>query len=186
MSTINNTNQTAHPVANPATGECANPTCPCHELAQTRAPLEPDPVFMTRAVERFEKQRRQEQRTAASPSDQTGAHALVADVVAAIADDLSGLCGCPLHRLSPAARTACIDTAIDATNADLAEVRLANFNYAWSTAPRSMRNYVEREVAEFFYALGQRDGFTLAAKAHNGDLREMGRVMAVRKGREGR
>jgi hypothetical protein len=54
------------------------------------------------------------------------------------------------------------------------------FNAAWSESPPSMRNYVERDVAQFFYLLGQRDGFATAAETLNGDLREIGRLAKER------
>jgi hypothetical protein len=54
------------------------------------------------------------------------------------------------------------------------------FNAAWAQSPPSMRNYVERDVAQFFYLMGQRDGLATAAEALNEDLQEIGRLARER------
>jgi hypothetical protein len=99
-------------------------------------------------------------------------------------------CDCSLHQLSQQERTVRIDAAIDATNANfglthpplrsLTEAAEDVFNAAWSESPPSMRDYVERDVAQFFYLLGQRDGLATAAETLNGDLREIGRLAKER------
>jgi hypothetical protein len=82
------------------------------------------------------------------------------------------------------------DAAVNATNVNfglehpplrsLTEAAEDTFNAAWAQSPPSMRNYVERDVAQFFYLLGQRDGLATATEALNGDLREIGRLTKER------
>jgi hypothetical protein len=62
----------------------------------------------------------------------------------------------------------------------LTEAAEDTLNAAWAQSPPSMRNYVERDVAQFFYLLGQRDGLAVAAETLNGDLREIGRLAKER------
>jgi hypothetical protein len=55
-----------------------------------------------------------------------------------------------------------------------------DFEMAWHNAPRSMRNYVEREVAQFFYLLGRKDGHAKATETQHADLQEMQRLVEGR------
>lgn len=52
-----------------------------------------------------------------------------------------------------------------------------SFDAAWSTAPRSMTAYVERDVAEFWHQTGQRDEKAAMTSTYNADLRELRRLV---------
>jgi hypothetical protein len=49
----------------------------------------------------------------------------------------------------------------------------ASFEKDWQAAPRAFRNYVEKEVAVWWWAQGQK----VANLAHTADLKEMRRLM---------
>lgn len=90
-------------------------------------------------------------------------------------------CNCELHRLSPEACTARIDTAIDAVNAEIANGQLPppDFDECWTLAPTAMKRVTERECAEYFYRCGLRDASADALT----DVKEMERLMKKRMGR---
>jgi len=56
------------------------------------------------------------------------------------------------------------------------EIAPSDFNDEWTTAPRSMRNYVEREVAEYFYERGRLAERGRMLSEQNADYVEMLRV----------
>lgn len=45
-----------------------------------------------------------------------------------------------------------------------------DFNRVWESAPRSLTRVTEREAAEYFYRLGQRDGRSAEIKETNQNL----------------
>lgn len=51
-----------------------------------------------------------------------------------------------------------------------------DFNSEWTTAPRSMRNYVEREIAEFWFERGRLAERGRMLSEQNADMTEMLRV----------
>jgi hypothetical protein len=55
-----------------------------------------------------------------------------------------------------------------------------DFNSDWSNAPRSMRNYVEVAVAEYWYRCGERAAERRGLVQGNEDLRELVRVARER------
>lgn len=48
-----------------------------------------------------------------------------------------------------------------------------DFDYEWDAAPRSMKNYVEREIAEYFYLCGLRAGMRVEFENTNQTLRSL-------------
>jgi hypothetical protein len=111
--------------------------------------------------------------------------ALLSSVIDRARADLND--GKPLTEMQREAdSTTHADAAVNATNVNfglehpplrsLTEAAEDAFNAAWAQSPPSMRNYVERDVAQFFYLTGQRDGCATATEILNGDWREMERL----------
>lgn len=48
-----------------------------------------------------------------------------------------------------------------------------DFDYEWDAAPRSMKNYVEREIAEYFYLCGLRAEMRVEFENTNQTLRSL-------------
>lgn len=48
-----------------------------------------------------------------------------------------------------------------------------DFDHEWNSAPRSMKNYVEREIAQYFYLCGLRAGMRVEFENTNQTLRSL-------------
>jgi hypothetical protein len=81
------------------------------------------------------------------------------------------------------ARARLVSRVVDAVNAEV----IANhgllpddFHAAWDAAPRSMRNYVEWDVAQWWFLRGRQVGLSEGLMTHGADTREVLRVARER------